>query len=254
MGTVVSGSFTGINWGKNAKFLQVELNTTGGTSYTDLGTTQMMSVPYALYAGNSNSSSKAINSPKNRIGFDQNSIWKCPEGVSQIEVQLWSSGGGGGGILSWDGYGGIGGIGGKGGYVKAVLTVVPQVEYSINIGIGGNPGLYMVNNWVPLSSLNGTDGGSSSFGNLLSIQGGTGGTGTARGAGGAILQTGVNGQDAPIINYSSNKLSERTYIPIYYTNIYPLSFASGGKAGAWYYVSYGTGPTGGESGFCVIEY
>jgi hypothetical protein len=51
MGTVVNGTFSGINWGKNAKFLQVELNTTGGTTYTDLGTTQMMSVPYALYAG-----------------------------------------------------------------------------------------------------------------------------------------------------------------------------------------------------------
>jgi uncharacterized protein (TIGR02145 family) len=51
MGTVVSGSFSGINWGKNAKFLQVELNTTGGTSYTDLGTTQMMSVPFSLYSG-----------------------------------------------------------------------------------------------------------------------------------------------------------------------------------------------------------
>jgi uncharacterized protein (TIGR02145 family) len=49
-GTVVSGSFAGINWGKNAKFLQVELDPAGGTSYTDLGTTQMMSVPYALQA------------------------------------------------------------------------------------------------------------------------------------------------------------------------------------------------------------
>jgi uncharacterized protein (TIGR02145 family) len=50
MGTVVSGTFSGINWGKNAKFLQVELNTTGGTTFSDLGTTQMMSVPYALQA------------------------------------------------------------------------------------------------------------------------------------------------------------------------------------------------------------
>jgi uncharacterized protein (TIGR02145 family) len=50
MGTVVSGSFSGINWGKNAKFLQVELDPAGGSSYTDLGTTQMMSVPYALQA------------------------------------------------------------------------------------------------------------------------------------------------------------------------------------------------------------
>ena len=51
MGTVVSGTFSGINWGKNAKFLQVELDPAGGTTYTDLGTTQMMSVPYALFAG-----------------------------------------------------------------------------------------------------------------------------------------------------------------------------------------------------------
>jgi uncharacterized protein (TIGR02145 family) len=50
MGTVVSGTFSGINWGKNAKFLQVELDPAGGSTYTDLGTTQMMSVPYALQA------------------------------------------------------------------------------------------------------------------------------------------------------------------------------------------------------------
>ena len=50
MGTVVSGTFSGINWGKNAKFLQVEMDPAGGSTYTDLGTTQMMSVPYALQA------------------------------------------------------------------------------------------------------------------------------------------------------------------------------------------------------------
>ena len=51
MGTVVSGTFSGINWGKNAKFLQVEMDPAGGATYTDLGTTQMMSVPYAMFAG-----------------------------------------------------------------------------------------------------------------------------------------------------------------------------------------------------------
>jgi hypothetical protein len=60
MGTVVSGTFSGINWGKNAKFLQVELNTTGGTTYTDLGTTQMMSVPYALQANSIKMKTSAI--------------------------------------------------------------------------------------------------------------------------------------------------------------------------------------------------
>jgi uncharacterized protein (TIGR02145 family) len=51
-GVVVSGSFSGINWGKNAKFMQVELDPAGGNTFTNLGTTQMMSVPYALNAAN----------------------------------------------------------------------------------------------------------------------------------------------------------------------------------------------------------
>jgi hypothetical protein len=53
LGTPVTGTFSGINWGKNAKFLQVEMDPAGGNSFVDLGTQQMMSVPYALYSENS---------------------------------------------------------------------------------------------------------------------------------------------------------------------------------------------------------
>lgn len=56
-GTVVSGTFSGINWGTNSKFMQVDMDPAGGTSYVDMGTQQMMSVPYALYAANSGGSS-----------------------------------------------------------------------------------------------------------------------------------------------------------------------------------------------------
>ena len=49
-GTPVSGTFASINWGTNAKFMQVELDPAGGSSYIDMGTQQMMSVPYALNA------------------------------------------------------------------------------------------------------------------------------------------------------------------------------------------------------------
>lgn len=53
-GTVTQGTFAGINWGNgNGKFLRVELDAAGGTNYTDMGTTQLQSVPYALYAGSS---------------------------------------------------------------------------------------------------------------------------------------------------------------------------------------------------------
>ncbi len=47
-GTVVSGSFAGINWGSNNYYIQIEVNT--GSGYTDMGATQLLSVPYALYA------------------------------------------------------------------------------------------------------------------------------------------------------------------------------------------------------------
>jgi hypothetical protein len=47
-GTVVSGTFAGINWGVNSKFMQMEMDPAGGSSYIDMGTQQMMSVPYSL--------------------------------------------------------------------------------------------------------------------------------------------------------------------------------------------------------------
>ena len=40
-----------MNWANGDKFLQVEMDVTGGANYSDMGTQQMMSVPYALYAG-----------------------------------------------------------------------------------------------------------------------------------------------------------------------------------------------------------
>jgi hypothetical protein len=49
-GTVVSGSMAGIAWGTGDKYVKVEIDPAGGTSYTDLGAAQLLSVPYALYS------------------------------------------------------------------------------------------------------------------------------------------------------------------------------------------------------------
>lgn len=49
-GTVVLGTFSGINWGAGSKFLHVLMN--AGSGVVDLGTQQLMSVPYTLYAEN----------------------------------------------------------------------------------------------------------------------------------------------------------------------------------------------------------
>ncbi len=50
-GSTVQGVFADVNWGSASHFLQVELDASGGSSYTDMGTTQLLSVPYALHAG-----------------------------------------------------------------------------------------------------------------------------------------------------------------------------------------------------------
>jgi len=59
-GTAITGTFAGINWGSKSKYLQTEIDITGGSNYTDLGTTQLMSVPYALYANNGNPNGNAV--------------------------------------------------------------------------------------------------------------------------------------------------------------------------------------------------
>lgn len=49
-GTVVSGTFAGINWASGTYFIKTETDPTGGTSYSITGTSQILSVPYALHS------------------------------------------------------------------------------------------------------------------------------------------------------------------------------------------------------------
>ncbi|MBD3907148.1 hypothetical protein NAL32_20730 [Chryseobacterium sp. Ch-15] len=46
-GTATTGTFGGINWGTNTKFVKVEMDPAGGSNYTNVGVNQLMSVPYS---------------------------------------------------------------------------------------------------------------------------------------------------------------------------------------------------------------
>jgi hypothetical protein len=50
--TNVTGNFATIDWSTGKKFIKVEVDPLGGTSFLALGSTEMLSVPYALYAVN----------------------------------------------------------------------------------------------------------------------------------------------------------------------------------------------------------
>lgn len=51
-GTVLSGSFSAINWGAGPFFIKSETDPNAGNNYTITTTTQLLSVPYALFSGN----------------------------------------------------------------------------------------------------------------------------------------------------------------------------------------------------------
>ena len=50
MGTPVTGDFSSIGWWNNEYFSKIEIDITGGMTYVETGTSQLLSVPYAFYA------------------------------------------------------------------------------------------------------------------------------------------------------------------------------------------------------------
>ena len=49
-GTVLSGIFSAIDWGNGPYFIKTETDPLGGTNYSIVGATELLSVPYALFA------------------------------------------------------------------------------------------------------------------------------------------------------------------------------------------------------------
>ena len=49
-GNAVTGTFNSINWGTGNYYVKIEFDPKGGDNYTVMGTSQMLSVPYSLYA------------------------------------------------------------------------------------------------------------------------------------------------------------------------------------------------------------
>ena len=63
-GSQVIGTLDGINWASGPYYLQIEMDEAGGTNYQFMGTSQLLSVPYAQYAKHSSDATW------NKNGFD----------------------------------------------------------------------------------------------------------------------------------------------------------------------------------------
>jgi len=49
-GTVLSGTFNTINWGSDAYFVKIELDANNSGTFSEIGLSQLLAVPYSLYA------------------------------------------------------------------------------------------------------------------------------------------------------------------------------------------------------------
>lgn len=68
MGAPITGTFNSINWANGPFYLEIGMDITGGTSFVSAGTSQLISVPYALYAETSGSSSGGPTGPTGPAG------------------------------------------------------------------------------------------------------------------------------------------------------------------------------------------
>lgn len=176
-GQAVNGKFSEIVWSRNNYFQKVEIDTTAsGNNFIYMGTSQFLSVPYALSAENSLNAQHALYSDTALFsyakGYSGMWVYDNPDmeytfstlGYLERDYMIEVWGGGGGGCYSTPEGETIPLMGGGGGgYAKSILHLPAGFTCSIKVGAGGLSG-----------SSQGVSGGNSSFGTLVSADGGKG--------------------------------------------------------------------------------
>ena len=141
--TVVSGTFSTIDWSTGTYFIKTETDPTGDTTYTITGTSQLLSVPYALQSKTATTATTATTLPG---GIDQGYIEALEARIIALEpppeqpaaigdireggVVFWLDGNGGGLVCALSDYPSTV----EWGCYGTDLPSVPNVAYN-----GGNP-------------------------------------------------------------------------------------------------------------------
>ncbi len=97
-GTIVSGNFSTIIWGDGSYYLQTEMDPAGGSSWSLMGTSQFLSVPYAKYASTSGNALPPGQNPGDMLYWNGTQWAEIPVGspgqflrLSPSSVPTWSS-------------------------------------------------------------------------------------------------------------------------------------------------------------------
>jgi hypothetical protein len=86
-GTPTSNTFAGLDWSNGGnKFIKVSMDITGGTNYQLIGSSQLQSVPYALYSANSTPGPQGPVGPQGAAG----PVGSFPAGNAIGDMQYWN--------------------------------------------------------------------------------------------------------------------------------------------------------------------
>ncbi|HBX50570.1 MAG TPA: hypothetical protein DEH02_05805, partial [Bacteroidales bacterium] len=69
-GSNPSASFSSVDWSTGPYFIKIEMDISGGTNYADMGVTQLLSVPYALFAASGNTGPQGLQGEQGLAGQD----------------------------------------------------------------------------------------------------------------------------------------------------------------------------------------
>src|SRR3989338_8016106 len=197
-GTVVSGSFSGIDWSNGPYFIQTETDISGGVNYSISSTNQLLSVPYALYAETSGSSTPG---PQGPMGIPGVNGLNWTDGLSAY--QIWINHGNSGteadflaslqGAAGAQGPIGMPGLNGANGVQGPIGATGPAGLNGSN-GNNGVDGLSAYQIWIN----QGNSGTEADF--LTSLQG-------AAGSQGPVVAMGPQGPTGPIGMSGANGLN-----------------------------------------------
>lgn len=83
-GSVAQGTFAGVAWGSANHFLRVEMDPTGGRNFRLMGASELLSVPYAFYAGTAGQLSGGT------AAYSLASVASASANSPGIPAQVWS--------------------------------------------------------------------------------------------------------------------------------------------------------------------
>jgi hypothetical protein len=124
-GTIVSGAFSGIDWGSDSYFVKIELDDNNDGLFAEMGTSQLLSVPYALYANKAGNGLEIAGTPQaGDILFNNGINWSLlSKGVNGQTLRLNN------GLPNW----------GEPGYALPLVTTVAATDIMVSAAkSGGN--------------------------------------------------------------------------------------------------------------------